>query len=78
MHCAIVLQYQSEACRCGTHCYRAHTIISTLQVSATEESLVTLWNATFAPPVDVPGSLYSNGLAARKRLLPVIQVHKLR
>jgi hypothetical protein len=59
---------------CITHCDRMRITISLLQVSATEESLVTLWNATFAPPLDVPGSLYSNGLAARKRLLPVIQV----
>jgi hypothetical protein len=71
LYCSTV---QSEPCRCVTHCYRMHITFSILQVSATEESLVTLWNATFAPPVDLPGSLYSNGLAARKRLLPIIQV----
>jgi hypothetical protein len=44
------------------------------QVRETEQLLITLWDATFAPPIDLPGFIYHKGIAARKKLMPIIQV----
>ena len=45
-----------------------------LQLRESEELLVTMWDAVFAPPINLPGFNFSSGVAARNKLLPIVQV----
>ena len=33
-----------------------------------------MWDAVFAPPINLPGFNFSSGVAARNKLLPIVQV----
>jgi hypothetical protein len=66
--------YSFTAHNFGTVMFNVYTHLYA-QVRETEQLLITLWDATFAPPIDLPGFIYHKGIAARKKLIPIIQVH---